>query len=206
LFVAALLFLGPVVAAADTYSIQVIAPEDRGSFVAGDDFGDYVISLSPSMAASPCGATAANCYATYSASTGETTYSATIPTLATDPSPTPGSGCVSSPSDFFGSTWCDNGHEVLAGVFSPAIGPESIGTFDGSSLSDLMLNGVADQNAILTANGDFFFDDATDDNLVEALDVNTAVTPEPSSLALAGTGALVVLEVLRRRRKRNVRV
>ena len=113
-----------------------------------------------------------------------------------------GSGCVAKPSDFTGSMWCSNGHEMFGGVFDLPNGKVYQGTFDGPDpLTDMLEAGVADGPGVMSANGNFYFDDATNDNLVVAIDLTTAPTPEPSGLALAGTGGLAVLEAVRRKRK-----
>jgi len=51
----------------------------------------------------------------------------------------------------------------------------------------------------MTANGNAFFIDGADDTLDVALDLSTVPTPEPGTLSMLGTGALMVVGTLRRK-------
>ncbi len=194
----ALSFHAPT-ASADTYAAGYYGlNDDVGQFVAADDFGDTVIVL---YQEAPCGGHVQNCYLVNLP--GAARYETTIPTLRVDPSPPAGSGCVAAPSTFFGTTFCNNGHELFSGTFDTPT--DSVrGLFDGTDpLIDKIFGDQADGHLVFTASGDLYFDDGAYDVLAVARDVTSAnaiaATPEPSTWLLLGTGVLAMGGLLRKR-------
>ena len=183
---------------ADTYSVATVFNSGSALFVAGDDYGDYQIAdrskLDPGFTPG-CPATAGVCYLTHLG--GSTFISESLLTLPSDPHPGAGPGCVTAPSGFFGTTLCNNGHQIFLGTFDEK---QQGGAYYGPDPSDFLSTGVIDATGnILTANGNFYFVDTSSDELKVALDLTTAPTPEPSSFALLGTGLLGVGGLMKRR-------
>ena len=74
-----------------------------------------------------------------------------------------------------------------------------LGLFDGTDpMLDYLGYGSID-GGFMTANGNVFFIDGALDTLDVAIDLDTIPAPEPGSLMLLGTGALGMVEVVRRR-------
>jgi hypothetical protein len=203
------LALSATTAFADLYSVRVVTGTQGESFVAGDDYGDYTLNATITAEGThKCGSMADpagnTCYQTYYADTKQTVYSFTAPKLPTYSSPTAGSGCGFSLSDYevVFHELCDNGHEIISGVgYAPGRSQGILGLFDGpNAVTDEIYRGSLDGRDILTTNGNLFYDDGQDDTMNVAIDLSTSPVPEPSSLVLLATGALATAELLRRRK------
>ncbi len=197
-FVAAAVLLSASLAAhADDFSYQLFFSSDASDFVAVDDYGDYVIRNLEENCPSDNG-----CFVG-SVSGIPFDHLNSPPSLPANPSVSAGPGCnVTSAGYFTEATLCKNGYEYLLATASPLTDLTSI--YAASDPNTPL--GVVEQTAFfMTDNGSIYFNSALNDYLGRVLDVTTteaarvAVTPEPSSIAMFGTGMLGLAGVIKRR-------
>jgi len=191
---------------ADSYSIRAVKYTQRDHFVAGNDYGDYVIDITQDALdnrVSGCGGLQGwtQCFQAHYASSNTDVISATPPLLAVDPAPIAGdlTSC-NVPLSFGGGVarLCNNGHMLISGLFGSG---DSLlrGIWDDDSAAPTRLSAATVDGGFMTANGNAFFIDGADDTLDVALDLSTVPAPEPGSLSMLGTGALIVVGTLRRK-------
>ncbi len=199
LSLAALAVLSTGVAAhADTFSYGLLYQSDGAFFTAINDYGDYVIQDVGHQ----------DCYVgCFTASIGGVIYSRllTAPTLRANPtSVAAGPGCnVTSAGYYTVKTICTNGYEFL---LATATRNSNFTSIYAASDPNTPL-GIVEQpyNFRVTDNGSLYFLLGLDDHLGRVLDetttaaANAAITPEPSSFALLGTGVLGLAGLVRRR-------
>jgi hypothetical protein len=89
---------------------------------------------------------------------------------------------------------CNNGREAFQSGISGSA-PE--GLYTGPAVADFLHGPLAD-TIFMNASGDIAFSDSSVEEIYEAVDLSTEVTPEPSALVLLATGVLG-LGALRRR-------
>ena len=177
---------------ADTYKITVVDVTQDERFLGIDDKEDFVVDDSNNSY--KCGEQVGNpCFQVFDF--GQSPFfSTTAPILTFDN----GTSCaIVLDASFAPQTTapgiCNNGHEIF-GAFTNIKG---FGVFDGPDTSDMFFVGTFD-GGFINANGDAVFIDGHADELIFAQDLTTAVTPEPSSLLLFGTGCLSLLGRSRR--------
>lgn len=174
---------------ADTYQVFNLASDNGGYLFAGmSDTGLVVIKLANTPG---CGGT--DCYFSFldGASTGPA--SGTAPFFTADD----GSPCSpSTPAGFIliGGI-CNNGRYAYKGFASSAI--------SHPSLYDDLDNAIGDGSGsflFMNSLGDIVWNDPTREFWVEAVDLTSRTTPEPSSLLLLATGSLGIAGFAMRRR------
>lgn len=194
---------------ADSYGITAVKYTQRDHFVAGNDYGDYVIDITQDALdnrVSGCGGLQGwtQCFQAHYASSNTDVISATPPLLAVDPAPIAGdlTSC-NVPLSFGGGVarLCNNGHMLISGLFGSG---NSLlrGIWDGDSVAPTAgtrLSAATMDGGFMTANGNAFFLDGAHDTLDVALDLSATPAPEPGSLSMLGTGALILCGTLRRK-------
>ncbi len=183
LAVAVVLFTLPVSARADTYQILALQTDNNHDLFGIDTAGDVVISagLNDCQALGPL---VDFCYETFIGGV-LSSLSATIPSLAYDD----GTPCVPSlpPGVFeFLHGVCNNGREAFQSGISGSA-PE--GLYTGPAVANFLHGPIAD-SIVMNASGDIAFADSLNEEIFEAVDLSTDVTPEPSTLVLLATGVL----------------
>lgn len=191
LLLVAFLSLRPTFAVADTYKAITVGGE--WETLAVNDYGDALMfapfDRRPCVGQIP--STALNCYVLFNYSTGATSVSYTPPYFVEDPDPAPGPGCPTSPAGY-NVVICNNGHYLYL---------DGHGLYDGPDPLTDEVFGDAPFDIKMSPSGNVLLEGAFSDTTVELVDLTTlASTPEPSSLALLGTGLLAFTGVLRRRR------
>ena len=194
LALAAACLLTSALAHADTVVYQSLYRSDGAVFTAVDDYGDYVILDQ--------NATCANNNPCYTASIGgQVHYDLdSAPTLPSNPNAAAGPGCGVTSAGFYTiATTCKNGYEFLFALANADAGIASI--YAASDPNDPLGPVYYPGSYILTDNGSLYFENSPGDYLGSVLDVTTttAATPEPSSIALLGTGLLGIAGTLKRR-------
>ena len=179
-------FLGLSSARADSYSFVDLATSSGSISTAGITANGTVEMQSGLLG-----------YQVYSQASGWSSWSQTKPSLTFDN----GSSCSVANTGVFDSiadVTCNNGHLAFFGMTAT-----SRGLYSGFDLvNDLIYNRNAGQIR-LNANGDVAFiayePYGTGDVNMVAYDLSSNVTPEPSSLMLFGTGALLAVGAIRRK-------
>ncbi|HKR28416.1 MAG TPA: PEP-CTERM sorting domain-containing protein [Acidobacteriaceae bacterium] len=176
-------FAIPATAHADTYKIYDLGDANGFNVYGIDTAGAVVIS---DNLAGPTYYTWAN---------GAIINSLTVPVLAYDNgtpcSPVLSPGMTLIPGT---KTSCNNGREVFGGEYMGT----NMGIYTGSNPTDFLRSGTADA-LVLNASGDFAWTDGLHEENFEAIDLSTAMTPEPNSFILLGTGLFAALGTMRRR-------
>lgn len=194
---------------ADTYSLTAVDYTQSENFYAGDDFGNYTISVDDLLIHIPnfsCGGVidASSCYETHYINRATDVFTVTPPSLWNDPDPIAGSDpCTVDPDRGFHPLHilCGNGHVIFGGFYDRPDGSELRGIWSGSDPNptlDYIGDGTID-GGFMTDNGNAYFIDGVHDTLDVALDLSAVPVPEPGSVVLLGTGALLLMGLLRRR-------
>ena len=182
-------------ARADTYHVYDLGAANSIGVFGIDDAGTVVLSAG---GGTPGCSGGGPCYRTYVDGV-QTAYSTTVPALAYDN----GSPCTISgvpPGTVYGTAMCNGSREAYDGLF-----PTVQGLFSGPDpVADLVVSGTTINNLVLNAVGDIAWTDGAHEENFEAVDLTpVAVSPEPASLALLGTGAMAAVGVMRRRMGRR---
>jgi hypothetical protein len=207
LAIAAVFFTAPTTAHADTYQIFNLGGFANEHFFSGITDSGTVVFFDLE---GECGgySISEGCFETWVDGT-RVSYSTTDP--RTDPGLTYDNGTPCTPTIIppitTGSAGgvCNNGHEVYEYHSNNQHGAAF---YDGPylDLTDQIGGGLVFE-ADLNASGDFVFvngktvEDVSGE-WFEYIDLTTRATPEPSSIALLGTGALAALGTIRKRRLR----
>jgi len=182
---AAMLFLPPAPAHADTYTIYTLGGTIGGQVIVGIDNLGQVVILNENGGAFTD-------YLTYDKGVLVNTTS-TLPNLTYD------NGVACSPPAGFATagndTVCNSGRTGFGSRFNPNGDAGGVYTGPVSDLTLIEPGGTAD-SAKLNSSGDFAWTDGQVEENFEAVDLTT---PEPGSLLLVGTGCFSLLYVLRRK-------
>jgi hypothetical protein len=192
LAIVVVLFTIPVAGHADTYTIYNLGNANSTGLYGITTSGEVVTR------GSGCGISGLSCYTDYIDGVVVGT-STTAPVFAYDD----GTSCpVPSGFNFAGSSGttpvCNNGFIGFGSRFNPNGDPAGIYTGPTSDLTRVQAFGTTDQLE-LNRFGDFAWTDGLDEFIFEAIDNTTAVTPEPGSILLVGSGMLSLIEISRRR-------
>jgi hypothetical protein len=192
----------PIKVHADTYQVIFVANDNYSRPYGIDGSGTVVLEwLGPN-----CFSPSNICYYT----TADPTLLDTPPPITDNGGPA-GPGCPALPAFTHPPNFylCNNGHEAfgLASAFSWPGGVGPSGVFDGPDpIANFIYGGNPASGgfdpALMNSSGDFVFDEGFGDLILEGIDLTsrqTAFTPEPGSLTLFATGALVTAGAMRRR-------
>ena len=186
-------FSCPSTVHADTYKIYNLGDANSLGVYGITSTGTVVISGGVSSGCAG-NAQASTCFYAYSDGTQVGTWD-TAPGLTYDN----GSSCAFAPGSGFGKSACNGGHEAFFGQFDQ---PPVQGLFDGPDpVANLVKGGVSVDKIVMNSSGDIAWTDGRDEWNWEAVNLTTAsaVSPEPASLTLLGTGLIGAFGVVRRR-------
>ncbi|MBB5338283.1 hypothetical protein [Tunturiibacter gelidoferens] len=190
LAIAVVLFTIPASAHADTYTVYNLGDANSTNIYGITTSGEVVTYNSG------CGLPGFPCYTDYidGAKVGTST---TAPVFTYDD----GTSCaVPSGFAFAGAATpvCNNGRIGFGSRLNPNGDASGIYTGPTGDLSLIQPFGSTDKLA-LNSSGDFAWTDGIDEYIYEAVDTTTAITPEPTSILLVGSGMLSLMELARRR-------
>jgi len=192
-FVSVCAILFPAQSYADSFSTYFVS-DDQDKFFAGlDAYGHVVVNI-PSNVQRPCSYSTNNCYFTFveGALTG---ISSDMFGFVADE----GQSCmVNAPQGArIISTVCNNGYEAWDGFLTvdqvfPLLYAGPLNTVVAAGLTS-----YADYKLFMNSAGVIVWDNKHSEAFFEAVPKDPAPVPEPSSLALAGTGVFGLMGMLR---------
>jgi hypothetical protein len=189
LAIAVVLFTIPAAVHADTYTVYNLGDAEANVIYGITSSGEVVTHYNGCNPGS-------SCYTDYidGAKVGTST---TAPVFTYDD----GTSCaIPSGFAFSGAATpvCNNGRIGFGSRLNPNRDQAGIYTGPTGDLSLIQTFGSTDQLA-LNSVGDFAWVDGIDEYIYEAIDTSTAITPEPNTILLVGSGMLSLMELARRR-------